>query len=335
MDTRILGKDLAVSAVGLGCMGFSHAYGAPTEKDEAVRLIRQAAEMGYTFFDTAEVYGTPEDPHVNERLVGEALAPIRDKVVIASKFGLRFDFASGKVPVPLIPDSRPETIRHSVEGSLKRLGTDHIDLYFQHRIDPTVEPEEVAGVMAGLIREGKITHWGISEANEDYLRRANAVCPVTAVENRYSMMARQYESLFPVLEELGVGLVAFSPMANGFLTGRYGKGQHFDPRTDYRAAMPQFTDAAVEQNAALLSLLNDMAAQKKATPAQISMAWMLCKKPWIVPIPGTRKPERMAENAGAAGIRLTAQEVQALDDALDQMEMSAVFGGTPIAKAKQ
>ena len=291
--------------------------------------------MGYTFFDTAEVYGTPEDPHVNERLVGEALAPIRDKVVIASKFGLRFDFASGKVPVPLIPDSRPETIRHSVEGSLKRLGTDHIDLYFQHRIDPAVEPEEVAGVMAGLIREGKITHWGISEANEDYLRRANAVCPVTAVENRYSMMARQYESLFPVLEELGVGLVAFSPMANGFLTGRYGKGQHFDPRTDYRAAMPQFTDAAVEQNAALLSLLNDMAAQKKATPAQISMAWMLCKKPWIVPIPGTRKPERMAENAGAAGIRLTAQEVQALDDALDQMEMSAVFGGTPIAKAKQ
>lgn len=335
MNTRILGKDLAVSAVGLGCMGFSHAYGAPTEKDEAVRLIRQAAEMGYTFFDTAEVYGTPEDPHVNERLVGEALAPIRDKVVIASKFGLRFDFASGKVPVPLIPDSRPETIRHSVEGSLKRLGTDHIDLYFQHRIDPAVEPEEVAGVMAGLIREGKITHWGISEANEDYLRRANAVCPVTAVENRYSMMARQYESLFPVLEELGVGLVAFSPMANGFLTGRYGKGQHFDPRTDYRAAMPQFTDAAVEQNAALLSLLNDMAAQKKATPAQISMAWMLCKKPWIVPIPGTRKPERMAENAGAAGIRLTAQEVQALDDALDQMEMSAVFGGTPIAKAKQ
>ena len=335
MDTRILGKDLAVSAVGLGCMGFSHAYGAPTEKDEAVRLIRQAAEMGYTFFDTAEVYGTPEDPHVNERLVGEALAPIRDKVVIASKFGLRFDFASGKVPVPLIPDSRPETIRHSVEGSLKRLGTDHIDLYFQHRIDPAVEPEEVAGVMAGLIREGKITHWGISEANEDYLRRANAVCPVTAVENRYSMMARQYESLFPVLEELGVGLVAFSPMANGFLTGRYGKGQHFDPRTDYRAAMPQFTDAAVEQNAALLSLLNDMAAQKKATPAQISMAWMLCKKPWIVPIPGTRKPERMAENAGAAGIRLTAQEVQALDDALEQMEMSAVFGGTPIAKAKQ
>ena len=328
MNTRILGKDLAVSAVGLGCMGFSHAYGAPTDEKEAVRLIRQAAEMGYTFFDTAEVYGTPEDPHVNERLVGQALAAIRDKVVIASKFGLRFDFASGRVPVPLIPDSRPETIRRSVEGSLRRLGTDHIDLYFQHRIDPAVEPEAVAQVMADLIREGKITHWGISEANEDYLRRANAVCPVTAVENRYSMMARQYENLFPVLEELGVGLVAFSPMANGFLTGRYGKGQHFDPKTDYRAAMPQFTDAAVEQNAPLLELLHRMAEEKDATPAQISLAWMLCKKPWIVPIPGSRRPERMAENAGAASVALTVAEVQALDGALDKMEMSAVFGGT-------
>ena len=239
------------------------------------------------------------------------------------------------MPVPLIPDSRPETIRRSVEGSLRRLGTDHIDLYFQHRIDPAVEPEAVAQVMADLIREGKITHWGISEANEDYLRRANAVCPVTAVENRYSMMARQYESLFPVLEELWVGLVAFSPMANGFLTGRYGKGQHFDPKTDYRAAMPQFTDAAVEQNAPLLELLHRMAEEKDATPAQISLAWMLCKKPWIVPIPGSRKPERMAENAGAASVALTAAEVQALDGALDKMKMSAVFGGTQMTKAKQ
>ena len=186
----------------------------------------------------------------------------------------------------------------------------------------------VCGRPTLIIREGKITHWGISEANEDYLRRANAVCPVTAVENRYSMMARQYENLFPVLEELGVGLVAFSPMANGFLTGRYGKGQHFDPKTDYRAAMPQFTDAAVEQNAPLLELLHRMAEEKDATPAQISLAWMLCKKPWIVPIPGSRKPERMAENAGAASVALTAAEVQALDGALDKMEMSAVFGGT-------
>lgn len=331
MQSRILEKDLTVSAVGLGCMGFSHAYGAPTDEKETIRLLRRALDLGYTFFDTAEVYGTSDDPHINEALVGKALAPVRDQVVIATKFGLRFDRESGKVPLPLIPDSRPETIRRSVEGSLRRLGTDHIDLYFQHRIDPAVEPEEVAGVMADLMKEGKITHWGISEANEDYLRRANAVCPVTAVQNRYSMMARKYESLFPVLEELDVGLVAFSPMANGFLTGQYGKGQHFDPATDYRAAMPQFTDEAVDQNAALLKLLNDMAAEKHATPAQISLAWMLCKRPWIVPIPGTRKETRMKENAGAADVALSPGEVKALDDALDTMEMSAVFGGTPVS----
>jgi aryl-alcohol dehydrogenase-like predicted oxidoreductase len=329
MKTRIL-KNLTVSAVGLGCMGFSHAYGAPTDEKETIRLLRRAVDLGYTFFDTAEVYGTPDNPHINEELVGKALASIRDKVVIATKFGLRFDFESGKVPIPLIPDSKPETIRQSVEGSLKRLNTDHIDLYFQHRIDPEVEPEEVAGVMADLIREGKITHWGISEANEDYLCRANVVCPVTAVQNRYSMMARHYESLFPVLEKLGVGLVAFSPMANGFLTGQYGKGEHFDPKTDYRAAMPQFTDEAVEQNTALLKLLRNMAAEKNATSAQISMAWMLCKKPWIVPIPGTRKEERMRENAGAAEVELSASEVQILDDALGKMEMSSVFGGTDL-----
>ena len=332
METRVLGKKLTVSAVGLGCMGFSNAYGAPADEKETIRLLRRAFALGYTFFDTAEVYGTQDNPHINEALVGKALAPVRDQVVIAMKFGLRFDFESGKVPVPLIPDSRPETIRKSVDGSLKRLGTDHIDLYFQHRIDPDVEPEAVAGVMADLLREGKITHWGISEANEDYLRRAHAVCPVTAVQNRYSMMARHYESLFPVLEELGVGLVAFSPMANGFLTGKYRKGQHFDSKTDYRAAMPQFTDEAIEQNAALLKLLDVMAEEKNATPAQISMAWMLCRKPWIVPIPGTRKEERMAENAGAAMIKLSPDEVNALDRALDSMEISAVFGGTPVSR---
>lgn len=332
METRILGKDLTVSAVGLGCMGFSHAYGAPTSEKEAIRLLRRAFDLGYTFFDTAEVYGTADDPHVNEELVGKALADVKQHVVIATKFGLRFDRDSGKVPLPLVPDSRPETIRRSVEGSLKRLGVDHIDLYFQHRMDPTVEPEEVAGVMADLIKEGKITHWGISETTEDYLRRANGVCPVTAVQNRYSMMARHYESLFPVLEELEIGFVAFSPMANGFLTGKYGKGQQFDPQTDYRAFMPQFTDEAVSENAALLKLLYDMAAEKKATPAQISLAWMLCKKNWIVPIPGTRKEERMAENAGAAGIVLSGDEVNALNEALDHMKMSAVFGGTAFSK---
>lgn len=332
MQKRELGKGLFVSAVGLGCMGFSHAYGAPTDEKETIRLLRRAVDLGYTFFDTAEVYGTPDHPHINEELVGKALSPIRDQVVIATKFGLRFDFESGKVPLPLIPDSKPETIRRSVEHSLKRLNTDHIDLYFQHRIDPEVEPEEVAGVMTDLIREGKITHWGISEANEAYLRRANAVCPVTAVQNRYSMMARHYESLFPVLEELGVGLVAFSPMANGFLTGKYGKGERFDPKNDYRAAMPQFTDDAVEQNATLLALLHNIAEQKNATPAQISLAWMLCKKPWIIPIPGSRKEGRMQENAGSADVTLSSCEVQALDDALDKMKMSAVFGETKLKR---
>lgn len=330
MQIRTLGADLKVSAVGLGCMGFSHAYGAPAEEAEAIRLLRRAFDLGYTFFDTAEVYGTADDPHVNEALVGKALADVKSRVVIVTKFGLRFDRESGKVPLPLVADSRPETIRRSIDGSLRRLGVDHIDLYFQHRIDPNVEPETVAEVMADLIQEGKITHWGISEANEDYLRRAHAVCPVTAVQNRYSMMARHYEPLFPILEELDVGLVAFSPMANGFLTGQYGKGQRFDAATDYRAAMPQFTDKAVDQNAALLKLLADMAAEKGATSAQISMAWMLCKHPWIVPIPGTRKEDRMKENAGAASVFLTPSEVRALDDALDHMDMSAVFGGTPL-----
>lgn len=328
MKQRILGKDLKVSALGYGCMGLSHAYGAPLDGRESVRLLRRAFELGYTMFDTAEVYGTPDDPHANERLVGEALAPVRNEAVIVSKFGLSFDMESGKVPYPLIPDSRPETIRRSVEGSLRRLRTDHIDLYFQHRPDPKVAPEEVAGVMAELICEGKITHWGISETDENYLRRAHAVYPVTAVENRYSMMARAHESLFPVLEELGVGFVAFSPMANGFLTARYGKGSHFDARYDYRAAMPQFTDEAAEKNRALIEMLERTAAEKNATPAQISLAWMLCKKPWIVPIPGTRSESRMEENARAADVTLSPEEVAAMDAALDDMEMSEVFGGT-------
>lgn len=299
-----------------------------------MRRLRQQTwltyDVGYRFFDTAEVYGTADDPHVNERIVGEALRDVRSDVVIASKFGLRFDLESGVVPYPLIPDSRPETIRRSVEGSLKRLKTDHIDLYFQHRIDPSVEPEAVAQVMAELIKEGKITHWGISEANEDYLRRAHAVCPVTAVENRYSMMARQHAALFPVLKELGVGFVAFSPMANGFLTGAYGKGQTFDAQTDYRAAMPQFTDEAVEKNAALLELLRDTSASHNATPAQISLAWMIDRPEHIVPIPGSRKPERMRENLAAGEVNLSAAEVAELDAALDGMEMSDVYGGTAL-----
>lgn len=330
MNTRTLGKDLTVSAVGLGCMGFSHAYGAPTERNEAVRAIRAAYDMGYTLFDTAETYGTAADPHDNEKLVGAALRDIRDRVQIVTKFGIRFDETSTAVNKPLIPDSRPETIRTSVEGSLRRLGTDHIDLYFQHRIDPNVEPEAVAQVMADLIQEGKITHWGISEATEDYLRRAHAVCPVTAVQNRYSMMARWHEALFPVLEELHVGFVAFSPMANGLLTGAYDKESKFDAKLDYRSAMPQFAPEAAEQNREFLRVLKVLAEDKHATPAQISLAWMLCKKPYIVPIPGSRKVERMQENAGAAGITLSAAEVAQIDHILETVPMSAVFGGTAV-----
>ena len=252
--------------------------------------------------------------------------------MIATKFGLRFDKTNEPGPYPLIPDARPRSIRKAVEGSLERLGTDHIDLYYQHRVDPNVAPEEVAGVMAELIKEGKITHWGVSEADEDYVRRAHAICPLTAVQNRYSMMARHTETLFDTLEELHIGLVAFSPMANGFLSGKYGKGEQFDARYDYRAAMPQFTDQALDQNQALLGLLDTLAEQKHASKAQISMAWMLCKKPWIVPIPGTRQQARMKENMGAADILLSAEEVSQIDEALDSMEMSAVFGGSAIHK---
>lgn len=327
MRTRILGKDLKVSAIGLGCMGFSHAYGEPTEKSEAIRQIRSAVDMGYTFFDTAEVYtGQNSDGTIsyNEELVGEALKDCRDKVVIATKFGVHLEHGTTGAP---IPDARPEVIRKSVEGSLKRLGIECIDLYYQHRIDPDVSPEEVAGVMADLIKEGKISHWGISEVTEDYLRRAHAICPVTAVQNRYSMMARHYESLFPMLEELNIGFVAFSPLANGFLTGKYDKNSKFEP-TDYRSMMPQFTPEGIDKNREFLELLYRTAAQKNATPAQISLAWMLCKKPWIVPIPGSRKAERMQENAGAADIELTAAEVKALDEALNTIPMSEVFGGT-------
>ena len=324
MQTRTLGKDLTVSAIGLGCMGMSHAYGAPADKKEMTELLARAVDMGYTFFDTAEVYGTPENPHDNEELVGAALKPYRDKIVLATKFGIHFDMSSPAVNKPLVPDSRPEVIRASVEASLKRLNTDHIDLYYQHRLDPKVPIEEVARVMADLIREGKITHWGLSEAH--------AVCPVTAIQNRYSMMARWYEELFPMLEELHIGYVAFSPLANGFLSGRYDKNTRFEAGTDYRSVMPQFQPEGIDQNRALLDLLNKLAGEKNATPAQISLAWMLCKKPYIVPIPGTRKAARLQENAGAADVCLSAAEVQAIDTALGGMEMSQVFGGSRVVQ---
>lgn len=330
MEYRILGKDLKVSEIGFGCMGLSHAYGKPIEKKEGIRLLRETVEMGYTFLDTAEVYGTPEDPHQNEMLLGEALKGIRDQVVVATKFGIHFDMGSREVNKPLVPDARPDVIRASVEASLKRLDIDHIDLYYQHRNDPNVPVEEVAGVMSELMQEGKITHWGLSEADEDTIRRAHAVCPLTAIQNRYSMMARWHEKLFPTLEELQIGYVAFSPLANGFLSAQYGKDAVFDGKSDYRSMMPQFTGEGIDKNRELLALLHQTAAKKNATPAQISLAWMLCKKPYLVPIPGTRNEGRMKENAGAAGVRLTDSEVKALDDALDAMEMSEVFGGSKV-----
>lgn len=331
MNYRNLGnRGLRVSAIGLGCMGMSHAYGAPADHREMAELLAKAMDMGYDFFDTAEVYGTPDNPHDNEELLGSALKPYRNRVVIATKFGLRFDLESGRIPYPLIPDSRPETIRKSVEGSLRRLQTDHIDLYYQHRPDPDVPVEEVAGVVQNLIKEGKVLYWGLSEASEEDICRANAVCPLTAVQDRYSMMARWHEALFPVLEALGIGLVAFSPLANGLLSDRYNAASHFEAGTDYRAGMPQFQPDSYDKNHDLLQLIRRIAAEKNATPAQISLAWMLCKKPWIVPIPGTRKLDRLQENAGATDVMLTDAEVKQIDKALDAMPMSDVFGGTKI-----
>lgn len=335
MKTRILGSDLEVSAIGLGCMGMSHAYGPAADRREMTELLAEAVDRGYTFFDTAEVYGTAENPHDNEELLGEALKPYRNKIVLASKCGIRFDETSDEVNKPLIPDGRPESVRASIDGSLRRLQTDHLDLYYIHRIDRNVPIEETAGAMKELIEAGKITHWGISEADEDTLRRAHAVCPVTAVQNRYSMMYRDYEALFPVLEELKIGFVAFSPLANGLLSAKYNKDSRFDAETDYRSAMPQFTAEAFDKNEELIRYLKETADRKGATPAQISLAWMLAKKPWIVPIPGTRKHGRLIENAQSADVELTDAEVKAIDRMLDTVPMSGVFGGSKVEKRPQ
>lgn len=315
-------------------MGISHAYGTPSTKKEATELIEKVIDLGCTFFDTAEVYGTADNPHHNEELIGKILKKHRDNVVIATKFGIGFDTESKTVNKSLIPNSKPEVIRKSVENSLRRLGTDHIDLYYQHRYDPNVPIEEVAGVMADLIKEGKITHWGLSETNEELIRKANAVCPITAIQNRYSMMARHYENLMPVLEELNIGFVAFSPLANGLLTGKYNPSSTFDSVSDYRSNMPQFKAENYDKNKDLFNLLNNLAKDKNATPTQISLAWMLCKKPYIVPIPGTRKIERLIENLGSADIDLSKEEVSNIDNALNNMKMSEVFGGSAIKERK-
>jgi len=326
MKTRRLGSSaLDVSAIGLGCMGLSHAFGPPTPRDEAIRLIRDAHDLGYTFFDTAECYtGTFPDgtPSNNEELVGEALRPVRDEVVIATKFGVEITDEG------LRTDSRPETIRSSVDGSLRRLGVERIDLYYQHRQDPTVPVEDVAGVMGELIDAGKIATWGLSEVDEGTIRRAHAVTPVTAVQNRYSMLARRYEDVFAALDELSIALVAFSPLANGFLTGPQSKGTRFDATTDYRARMPQYSDEGIDRNQQLLDLVTALAADKSATPAQVSLAWMLGKHPWIVPIPGTRSSERLRENAAAADMDLTGEEIARVDAALDALPAPMVFGGS-------
>jgi len=332
MEKRILGGDLEVSEIGFGCMGMSHAYGTVSTKKEAEDLIKKAIDCGCTFFDTAEIYGTAENPHHNEKLLGEVLRPYRNKIVLASKCGIHFDETATTVNKPLIPDGRPETIKASIEGSLRRLHTDHLDLYYIHRIDGTVPIEETAGAMRELMEQGKITHWGLSEASEDIIRRANKVCPVTAIQNRYSMMYRAYEKLFPVLEELKIGFVAFSPLANGLLTTAYHSHEEFERPGDYRSAMPQFTEEGLKKNNEFMSWMKVIAEEKNATPAQISLAWMLAKKPYIVPIPGTRKVNRLEENMKAADIKLTQDEVKSIDEMLDHMPMSQVFGGSKIQK---
>ena len=321
MKYKTLGKTgMEISGVGLGCMGLSHAFGTPLGKREAADKVRAAFDLGYTFFDTAECYtGTNPDGTTayNEEAVGEGIRGIRDKIVLCTKCGVRH------LGDHLEMDSRPETLRKSLEGSLKRLGTDYIDLYYQHRVDPKVEPEVVAETMAQFIKEGKIRAWGISAVGEDYLRRANAVCPVSAVQNMYSLIDRDTETLFPALEELGVTLVAFTPLAKGFLSGKYLERPTFDHPEDNRSGRYQFSEEGFVYYQAVLELIRSMAQEKGATMAQIALAWMMCRKPWIVPIPGTRNVSRMEENAKASDITLTPQEVEQIDGALDQMHLAS------------
>lgn len=322
MKYRKLGN-LEVSAIGLGCMGMHHAYGAPRDENDMIKLIRKAVDIGITFFDTAEIYQSPEQPHGNEILVGKALKPFRDKVKIATKFGL-----ASNDKHTLTADSRPEVIRKSVEGSLKRLGIDFIDLYYQHRVDPKTPIEDVAGVMSDLIKEGKILHWGMSEATAEQIRLAHSICPLTAVQSRYSIMARAWEdTIFPVCEELNIGFVAFSPLANGFLSGAYTKASKFDKDTDFRSFLPQFQAENIEAHQALLDLIEKFAKSKDATKAQISLAWMLAQKTFIVPIPGTTKTDRLIENSASADIELSKEELAEMNNALSNIEIKGVYLG--------
>jgi aryl-alcohol dehydrogenase-like predicted oxidoreductase len=304
MQKRRLGKSgLEVSAVGYGCMGLDYGYGPATDRREGIRIIRVAAERGVTFFDTAESYG----PFTNEELVGEALAPIRDQVVIATKFGWNIDPQTGERRAGL--NSRPEYIKVATESMLKRLKTDHIDLLYQHRVDPEVPIEEVAGTVKDLIAEGKANHYGLSEAGAKTIRRAHEVHRVTAIQSEYSIWTRDPEAeVLPACEELGIGFVPWSPLGQGFLTGKIDTNMTFD-NSDFRASFPRFTREAREANLALVDLLKQIADRKKATPAQIALAWLLAQKPWIVPIPGATKPHRLEENLGAVGVELTPDDL--------------------------
>jgi aryl-alcohol dehydrogenase-like predicted oxidoreductase len=318
MKKRKLGKSnpLEVSAIGLGCMGMSFSYGPPKDKQEMISLLRAAVERGITFFDTAEVYG----PYTNEELVGEALEPFRKHVVIATKFG--FDLSgTDKRPGAAGLNSKPDHIKKAVEGSLKRLRTDVIDLIYQHRVDPGVPIEDVAGAVKELIRAGKVRHFGLSEAAVRTIRRAHAVQPVTALQSEYSLWWREPEAeVMPALEELGIGFVPFSPLGRGFLTGKMNENTTFDS-SDLRSSLPRFTPEALKMNQAVVDLLGEIARRKKATPAQIALAWLLAQKPWIVPIPGTTKLKRLEENIGAVDVDLTSDDLREIDEAASQIQV--------------
>ncbi len=316
MQKRKLGKsNLEVSAIGLGCMGMSFSYGPPKDKQEMISLIRAAVERGVTFFDTAEVYG----PYTNEKLVGEALAPFRSQVVIATKFGWRIDPKAERGLAGLV--SRPAHIKEVVEGSLKRLRTDVIDLYYQHRVDPEVPIEDVAGAVKDLIEAGKVKYFGLSEAAAKTIRRAHAVQQVTAVQSEYSLWWRRpEEEVLPTLEELGIGFVPYSPLGKGFLTGKMTEDTRFDS-SDFRSQIPRFTPEALKANQTVVDLLNQVANRKRATPAQIALAWLLAQKPWIVPIPGTTKLARLEENIGAAAVDLTASDLREIESAASKLSI--------------
>lgn len=307
MDTRTLGRDLEVSALGFGCMGLSQSYGTPPDRDTGIAVIRAAVDCGVTFFDTAEVYG----PFANEELVGAALAPVRDQVVIATKFGFAFDADGRQIGV----SSQPEHIRQAVDGSLRRLGVQVIDLLYQHRVDPTVPIEDVAGTVRELIDAGKVRHFGLSEASVSTIRRAHAVQPVTALQSEYSLWWREPEAqILPTLAELGIGMVPFSPLGKGFLTGAIDAGTTF-LGTDIRAVIPRFAADARRANQVLIDLLTRIAARKNATPAQLALAWLLGREPWIVPIPGTTRIERLTENTAATEVHLTEEDLREIEDA--------------------